>query len=1182
MNPSVTPPIRKGRLIPQARAGFALVATLSLMVLLAILVVGLMSLSAIALRKASAGNAEAEARANARLALMLAVGELQKSLGSDGAITAPATILDSNPETPEPDGIYEPHLTGVWTARRDSLESPPSYDRSAPFRRWLVSTGDQQAATRLDMPQSGTLADPVLMVASAAGGGARAGRVKTGNGAFAWWVGDENAKARVGLRDDLERAGTANVAELLASMATPGGHGIRAVDGFADFPSNTATSDKLISRAQIDFTDAAGGRSMEFFHDLSPYSESVLADVTAGSLRQDLSLYLERQDINWLEGWGRAGGRTSPPAGPLGPNGEIALSDPLYYDVLSWKSLHHWYNMHRRQLSAAANHPLLAMRNYAAIDPVSNPTWNSGVMRIAPVTARMQMVVSYGLRKKSTAADGTSTYDVFMYSYPVLTLWNPYSVGLQVDQWSLFLHTLPIVHTVYKNGEKVPLTEQGTYEGNFNWGWPKGNMVLRFGGATGTPGLTFAPGEAKTLSYLSAEMASGFHSHNMVAGLRPWLPPSPTNPAGQAGMARLLGTLTGIDSDRIEIETKGADMANSGGGVLTTGFETTFDFRTEAKAVHTSGPTYEMTKGFVFSSQVAWRSEVDSGNPMPDFISRNNFPSSTLVALNNSASPFLQLDVRLKTLDEVRLPNKTWLHTIPHHPFVAATSTSKHSTEVDAATTFYAHPYTYSFEQINGIEGVVQNQPFFGPSNSPAGRGAIVAQDIPLAPLTSLAQLQNLPQFPIEGLNWSGYHFQNHAIGNSHASPGLAPQAVRERSFPFTISQYFPWVGGDAAGKLYPGYAWFNNADYEIPHAPAAVIDRSYSANHLLFDSYFFSSLAGQTGAIYQRYGSERQVKQVLREFFDGTRTAPNAAYRPHLADTTSAELVEKLAPAPQGVATDAHRRAAAHLMAAGGFNVNSTSIPAWTAMLASAHLKRPVTLTGGSLQAQDQARFVVSRFSAPVGGAADGTPAMENNRWLGYRELTAEEVRQLAEAIVKQVKLRGPFRSLGEFVNRRLTASSSETELALYGALQAALEDPAVTINAAYRDLKITAADLKSPQYSAQYKFPAAALGSRYQGTPAYISQADILTPIAPILNARSDTFLVRGYGEARSSDGSKILASAWCEAVFQRVPEYIDPADAAHTPEAGLVSDTNRMFGRRFLMKTFRWLSAKEVEPA
>lgn len=1164
------------------QTGFALVVTVSLLMLITVVAVGMLSLSSLVLRGAGQDTAQAEARSNARLALMLALGEIQKSLGRDEAITAPAGILDSSPDTPEADGVREPHWTGVWASRKDALGNQPDYDRAAPFRRWLVSESNRTAAERLDFAQSGSLTEPVTMASTPARAGgvsrgeARAGRVKTARGAYAWWVADENCKAHIGLRDEVDRDAEASIADRLASAATPGGHGIRALEGFDEFPTNTAATDKLITRGQIELVEDLGDRPAELFHDISPYSESVLADVTNGGLRQDLSMYLERDDINWAEGWGWPGGKNRPPTGPRGPNNDYALSNAMQFDVLSWKSLHHWYNMHRRQLSTAANFPLNAMRNYTSYDPVSNPMWNSGVMRVTPVLARMQMIISYGLRRTGGTAggSGTSTFELLMYSYPMLTLWNPYSVGMVVDQWSLFLHTLPLEHSVYVNGRKVSLAGEGSRNGNYNWGWPHGNMVMRFG--EGTPSVNLAPGEAKILTY-SASQSGGFHAHEMVAELRPWLPPGRSNPQGHMGQVRSLGTINGTDSDRISVETTGSSWHTSANSYAN--FQTTFCYRVESKAVHRGHP--DEFKRQMFVGQVAWRCEANAGNPIPDVISRTNFPSMTLGQLEGSASPFLHLDVRLKTLDEVILPNKTWLHNIPQHPFVAATSTQKHR-DVDAATSFYAHPYSLAFEQINGTEGLMQNQPTFGPSNRPSGggRSTIIAQDVPLAPLTSLAQLQNLPQVPIEALNWSGYYFQNHAIGNSFASPGLQPQSIKERSFPFYLGEYFAWQGGDIAGNFYNDWTWFNNSDYTIPSAPAAVVDRSYVANHLLFDTYFFSSLAGQQGQIFSRFGKARPVRQVVQDFFNGNRPAPNAAYRPHLVQTDPAALSAALVPGRVGVATDAHQKVAAHLMTTGGFNVNSTSVPAWTALIASSHLKRPVTLSNrGSLQVQPQARFVVSRFSAPVGGAAGGSASSEDNRWLGYRELTVEEVRQLAEAIVKQVKKRGPFRSLGEFVNRRLT---TDRELALYGAVQAALEDPAVDINASYRDEKITESDLTNRKHSANYKFKEAALGSRYQGTPAYISQADILTPIAPILNARSDTFVVRGYGEARGSDGKTVLARAWCEAVVQRVPEFVDPRDAAHVPVATLKSDANKAFGRRFVMKSFRWVPPSEITSA
>ena len=85
-------------------AGFALVITLSLMVLLMLLALGMLSLSSVSLRTAAQSSDMNLARANARMALLLALGELQTHAGSDTRVTARADILD---EDTNGDGDYD-------------------------------------------------------------------------------------------------------------------------------------------------------------------------------------------------------------------------------------------------------------------------------------------------------------------------------------------------------------------------------------------------------------------------------------------------------------------------------------------------------------------------------------------------------------------------------------------------------------------------------------------------------------------------------------------------------------------------------------------------------------------------------------------------------------------------------------------------------------------------------------------------------------------------------------------------------------------------------------------------------------------------------------------------------------------------------------------------------------------
>lgn len=70
----------------------------------------------------------------------------------------------------------------------------------------------------------------------------------------------------------------------------------------------------------------------------------------------------------------------------------------------------------------------------------------------------------------------------------------------------------------------------------------------------------------------------------------------------------------------------------------------------------------------------------------------------------------------------------------------------------------------------------------------------------------------------------------------------------------------------------------------------------------------------------------------------------------------------------------------------------------------------------------------------------------------------------------------------------------------------------------------------------------------------------------------------MIRTYGD--SIDGSgKVVARAWCEAVVQRRPDYVDPIDENHIKQATLKSEANKHFGRQFQIVSFRWLDATEI---
>jgi len=79
----------------------------------------------------------------------------------------------------------------------------------------------------------------------------------------------------------------------------------------------------------------------------------------------------------------------------------------------------------------------------------------------------------------------------------------------------------------------------------------------------------------------------------------------------------------------------------------------------------------------------------------------------------------------------------------------------------------------------------------------------------------------------------------------------------------------------------------------------------------------------------------------------------------------------------------------------------------------------------------------------------------------------------------------------------------------------------------------------------------------------PSPITPEEFMAAIGSLLMVRSDTFRVRGYGEAfNPGDGSTVEAIAHCEAIVQRTPELAP---------SGL--------GRKFTITYFRWLGSDDI---
>ena len=93
---------------------------------------------------------------------------------------------------------------------------------------------------------------------------------------------------------------------------------------------------------------------------------------------------------------------------------------------------------------------------------------------------------------------------------------------------------------------------------------------------------------------------------------------------------------------------------------------------------------------------------------------------------------------------------------------------------------------------------------------------------------------------------------------------------------------------------------------------------------------------------------------------------------------------------------------------------------------------------------------------------------------------------------------------------------------------------------------------------------------GSIPMFSPAYITQAVMLEPIAPFLTVRSDTFIVRSVGHSKNPISGETTSKTFCEAVVQRIPDRVDNNSALLMESA---TSGNNIFGRRFVIKDIRW---------
>lgn len=394
-------------------------------------------------------------------------------------------------------------------------------------------------------------------------------------------------------------------------------------------------------------------------------------------------------------------------------------------------------------------------------------------------------------------------------------------------------------------------------------------------------------------------------------------------------------------------------------------------------------------------------------------------------------------------------------------------------------------------------------------------------------------------------------------------------------------------LGGASKTGVKDGKRSANGAEDKV-----VAYDTSWHLNDALWDEYFFSTLPYRQKEWSTNYNMGKgvatpqnpRIQYVSTQTTDDYLTVADMRYSKDPSDKQFEENAGKL-------------------WVNGPFNVNSTNIDAWKAILSTYYGQSIEGYNGGLTDNRASAPF--HRWQAPLDAKNKVTSStsisQEEAIFTGYRALSNSEIEELAASIVEHIKDRGPFYSMSDFVNRAAANYSAEERYGIRnnpdaaavdlstqesqvtpsvlnsmmqsggetyrvghsqkGVLQAAID--ATSINSQlHKRYIITPDKVLNTVWKDHYQFKyfsdtrnvwenwRASIGPAATGAPAYLMQQDLLARLGSFLTVRSDTFKIRAYGEIRNPVSGVVEAKAWCEMVVQRTPEYVDNSEFGNAP--------------------------------
>ena len=976
----------------------------------------------------------------------------------------------------------------------------------------------------------------------------------------------------------------------------------------------------------------------EFFHDFTVHSSGVLANTKDGGLKRDLSTAL--LDLPDDMSSGGANSLMFPPAdGPSGA-GQMNPGGP------KWEQLSDYYKLAKNNSILDSDAPIslrMPTNEQVGFTPVitrsnffvqgfaeRNPS------REASIAPNQWCLDTTGSLRGSVSADWTiNNSDVstgnggdwyyakgYRYSlgmFPLITLWNPYDRDMVFGDLGLEFE-LPRIDIVASPGSTNIVASVGQYTAKFNSTDEVKRQTVKFviAGATLKAGesLNFSPAcnsfydnnnpsenvlsarasapfvngfftppvtsssnevfwdhggnrshwvihnsstksklslnftdpskslwRQQVMLYSSPDMAnSQFLSENRFKAIDIYATGKFTSPWQQVRVIstnRLAGLSSG-GSYNDHINTSAASNPNyadpfifSGGSSGTSYFSDFIRPSGASKSTSHAYPYTDLIEGNTLSS-----SGLGFRNPWGAIGSMRfpNVPAKTWANNSNELEMHLFSNMNPTAPVILKEPNFTWEQTNSNKSALNIYSRGhvmpwkfsdkvRYYDELIAEGTYTEFGYAgLSNTQIDGSERAVL---FEIPDNIPLSIGQLAHANLMnfdvYSPNNALPAIGNVVVG--NGAGWNSHTLQcfatpSYAIGNSLASPFL-PLDRTEQWFPAVRK---PWVS-----------------------KPAGQYDYSYKLNDALWDGYFFS---GITDA-------------------DPVFPLPNSRLSPADSSLSNIDLITE-------------NRAAANLLLEGAFNINSTSVAAWEAMLGA---MRDIETKGHSKDTILRHNF--ARFNEPQMGiatAGESAPLHSDKDLLaaGYRNLTDAQIASLASEIVDEIRLRCatpdgngkkyPFLSLSEFINR--SPQSTTQAFAWCGALQAAIDK--ANLNGLESDnTGLWAESAKYPLYYDSGDTPIIDR-PKADGMPGAFIQSDLLAKIGAIIQARSDTFTIRSFGSSQEQFGSKEGSRAYYEMVVQRKPSYVDLADNAYEDAALTV---NQEFGRKYEVKSQRWVAADEI---